>query len=224
MDVFECIKTRRSVRRYQKRDVPNHLIGMIIEAATYAPSAGNLQPWEFIVVKDKERKTKLYEAALKQTHIKEAPVIIVVCANIGKTSSRYGKRGERLYAIQDTAAAIQNMLLAAHALGLGTCWIGAFDEEQVKVVCAIPEHVRPVALITVGYPAEKPHPPRRIPFENLTWVEYYQNYKVNWEFGIKSLDRYVEELKEKVEEKLSEMKAKEKKPTILTKIRKIVKK
>ncbi|MCD6403087.1 MAG: nitroreductase family protein [Candidatus Aenigmarchaeota archaeon] len=220
MDVLECIKTRRSIRLYQKRDVPNHLIGLILDAATRAPSAGNLQPWEFIVVRDPERKEMLWRASLKQDHVKHAPVVIVVCANVKKVAARYGKRGERLYAIQDTAAAIQNMMLAAHAIGLGTCWVGAFDEEEVKVACSIPEHIRPVALITVGYPAEKSSEPPRVPFENLTWIDFYENSKEPWEFGLKSLDAYVRELQLSIERKFDEFSKKKKKSSFLDELKK----
>ena len=173
MNVFKAIIERRSIRKFEKKEVDNKLIGVMLYMATLAPSAGNTQEWSFIVVKEEEIKEKLSRAALDQKFIAEAPVVIVVCADLAKISLRYGKRGELLYAIQDTALAIQNILLSAHALGLGACFVGAFDEERVKSILEIPDNVRPLALIPVGYPAEQPKMPPRIPFENLTWLNKY---------------------------------------------------
>lgn len=174
METLECIKTRRSVREYEERDVPNDIIGIILEAATFAPSAGNLQPWEFVVVKERKKREALYKASYYQEHVRDAPVVIVVCADLDKASSRYGFRGKNLYCIQDTAAAIQNILLAAHDIGLGTCWVGAFDEEDVKLTLGLPDNLRPVALITIGYPKEIPKMPKRIPVSSISWLDEYK--------------------------------------------------
>ena len=105
--------------------------------------------------------------------IADAPVVIVVCANEPRSARYYGERGRRLYCIQDTAAATQNMLLAAHALGYGTCWVGAFLENEVKKVLEIPDHVRPVAIIPIGVPGEKPSPRPRIPLDEVVHYEKY---------------------------------------------------
>lgn len=162
MDVFEAIKGRRSVRAYASREVSDETVERLIDAARWAPSAGNVQPWEFIIVRSSEIKRKLAAAALNQTFIEEAPVVIVVCADKQRSAQAYGSRGASLYCIQDTAAAIQNLHLAAYALGLGTCWVGAFREDQATEALGLPLHIRPVAIIPVGYPAEKPKPrPRR---------------------------------------------------------------
>jgi nitroreductase len=152
METFDCIKSRKSVRKYDKKDVPNEIIGQIIFAGTQAPSAGNIQTWEFIVVKDEKIKKELSIAALKQDHVFKAPIVIVVSADLEKSADKYGERGEKLYSIQDTAAAIENMLLTAHDLGLGACWVGAFEEEKVKGILSMPDRLRPVALISIGYP------------------------------------------------------------------------
>ena len=162
MDVFEAIKGRRSIRAYTREEVSEEEVKQLIEAARSAPSAGNIQPWEFVIIRDAKIKQKLAAAALDQTFIEEAPVVIVVCADETQSSWGYGSRGATLYCLQDTAAAIQNVLLAAHALGLGTCWVGAFREELVKKVLNVPINIRPVAIIPVGHAAEKPRaPPRR---------------------------------------------------------------
>ncbi len=161
MDVFEAIKNRRSIRAFEKRAVSEEQVKRLIDAASHAPSAGNIQPWEFVVVRDPQVKHRLSAAALNQIFIEEAAVVVVVCANEARSGQGYGSRGVNLYCIQDTAAAIQNMLLAAYAMGLGTCWVGAFREEIVRNILNTPSFVRPVAIIPVGYPSHKPTPRRR---------------------------------------------------------------
>jgi len=159
--VLEVIKNRRSIRSFKKDPIPEEYLKLILEAGIWAPSAGNLQPWYFVVVRDPEVKKLLSISALNQTFISQAPVVIVVCALPWVSSSRYGKRGEELYCLQDTAAAIQNMLLAAASLGIGSCWVGAFDEEAVRKILGLNSKVRPVAIIPMGYPAKIPTPPPR---------------------------------------------------------------
>lgn len=160
MDILEAIKGRRSIRAFRSKDVPEEIVEKLVDAARYAPSAGNIQPWEFIVVRKPEIRRGLAEAALAQTFIEEASVVIVVCANENRSLMGYGTRGKTLYCIQDTAAAIQNILLTAYSLGLGTCWVGAFREDEAREVLKIPQGIRPVAMVPIGYPAETP-PPRR---------------------------------------------------------------
>lgn len=158
MDVFDAIKNRRSIRAFEKKAIPATVVDRIIEASRLAPSAGNIQPWEFVVVQDPQIKHKLSVAALNQTFIETAPVNIVVCADEARSKKRYGSRGEALFCIQDTAAATQNLLLAAHALGLGTCWVGAFQENLVRKAINTPSHVRPVAIVPLGYASKHPNP------------------------------------------------------------------
>ena len=156
IDVFKAIKGRRSVRAFTDEPVSEDEVNQLLDAARWAPSAGNIQPWKFVVVRDTQLKRGLVEAALDQTFIQEAPVVFVVCANPTRSSRRYGSRGISLYCLQDTAAAIQNMHLAAYALGLATCWVGAFQEEKARRVLNLPDDLRPVAIIPVGHAAEKP--------------------------------------------------------------------
>ena len=173
MDVFEAIKKRRSVRAYTSEEVSEEDVERLIEAARCAPSAGNIQPWEFVIVTNAETKRKLSDAALHQTFIEEAPVVIVVCADVALSSWGYGYRGANLYCIQDTAAATENMLLAAQALGLATCWVGAFHEDEVAKVVNTPRNVRPVAIVPVGRPAEKPRVrPKRSMRENVHYETF----------------------------------------------------
>lgn len=173
MDVFEAIKGRRSIRAYKDKDVPAEVVEKLIDAARWAPSAGNIQPWEFIVVRNPETKRKLAEAALGQYFIEEAPVVIVVCANEVRSAQGYGMRGKSLYCLQDTAAATQNLILAAYAMGLGTCWVGAFREEEAKRILKVPDGVRPVAIIPIGYQAEKPVPPMR---RSIKQIVHYEEF------------------------------------------------
>jgi len=162
MRIPEMIKDRRSIRAFSDRDLTDEEVKLMVEAACWAPSAGNRQPWEFVVVRKAENKRRLAEAAYGQSFIAEASVVFVVCADPGRSASRYGRRGAELYCLQDTAAAVQNLLLTAVANGLGSCWIGAFDEGRAAEAVGAPTGVRPVAIVPVGYPAEMPPPrPRR---------------------------------------------------------------
>ncbi len=155
-------KERYSVRRYQPEPVSPEIIEKLLEAARWAPSAGNLQPWFFYVVTKQKDKEMLAQAALNQRFVAQAPVCIVVCAEPERSARVYGNRGRYLYCYQDTAAAAQNILLAAAGFGLGACWVGAFKEDEVKRCLAMPEGRVPVAIIPVGRPADNPaHRPGR---------------------------------------------------------------
>lgn len=173
MDILEIIKGRRSIRNFKTENLPEQAVENLVEAARWAPSAGNTQPWKFIIVRKPEIKKRLAKAALEQAFVEEASVVIVVCADENRSSQGYGNRGRTLYCIQDTAAAIQNIHLAAYSLGLGTCWIGAFDEEEARTILKIPQGIRPVAIIPVGYPAESPQPRNRRPLEEIVHYETF---------------------------------------------------
>jgi nitroreductase len=173
LDIFDLFKSRRSIRSFTSEDISNEDLEKILEAARWAPSAGNIQPWEFIIVRKPETKREIAKAALNQMFIEEAPVVIVVCANEARSSWTYGSRGATLYCIQDTAAAIENILLAACALGLGTCWVGAFHEDEVRRILKIPKGLRPVAIIPIGHPDEKPSPPYK---RTLREIMHYESF------------------------------------------------
>lgn len=173
MDVLEAIKGRRSVRTFKSENVSEKTVEKLIDAARWAPSAGNIQPWEFIIVRRPEIKKRLAEAAFNQSFIEEAPVVIVVCADENRSSEGYGQRGETLYCIQDTAAAIQNVHLAAYSVGLGTCWVGAFKEEEASELLKIPRGVRPVALIPVGYPSRFPSSRNKRDIDEMVHYEVF---------------------------------------------------
>jgi nitroreductase len=157
VDFWRVIEERHSVRDFDAgRDVPPEMVKRILRAAIRAPSAGNCQPWHFVVVRGERTKNRLAEAAYGQWFIADAPVVIVVCADPARSSWRYGSRGVQLYCLQDTAAATEHILLAVTALGLGACWVGAFDERVASKVLGLSTDLRPVAIVPLGYPAARP--------------------------------------------------------------------
>jgi nitroreductase len=164
MNILDIIKKRRSVRDFTDRKIPESAINVLVDALRWAPSAGNLQSRKFYFVFNEDIRNKLAQAGLKQefvSFIVRAPLVVVACAD-HRISTRYGERGTHLYCIQDTAASVQNLLLAAHDLGLGTCWVGAFKEENVREILDLPNNLRPVAVVPVGYPARTPKAPDRV--------------------------------------------------------------
>jgi nitroreductase len=170
MDVIEAIRTRRSIRSYSTEPVPKGLIDEIIETGRAAPSAGNRQARDFFVVTDQRTKDRIAVAALGQDFIATAPYVIVVCANQERIANPYRTRGIELYCIQDASASVQNMLLTIHARGLATCWIGAFDEGAVSEIISLTGHLRPVAILPIGYPAEEGRePPKRS--DDVHWLD-----------------------------------------------------
>lgn len=173
MDLFEAVNLRRSIREFTTEPVSDEDVMKIIDTARRAPSAGNIQPWQFVIVRKLEIKRRLAAAALYQSFIAEAPVVIVVCADEKQSGRGYGSRGSNLYCIQDTAAATENILLAACALGLGACWVGAFNESSVRSILKMLEGVRPVAIVPVGHPAKKPQPRYRRPLDEIIHYETF---------------------------------------------------
>lgn len=145
MDLFEAITKRRSIRKYVDIAVPEDKLNRVLEAAQKAPSAGNRQEYRFIVVRDEGARQRLMRAAADQGFVAEAGVVVVGCAT----------NPERKWHAVDVAIAIDHMTLVAHALGLGTCWIGAFEEDAVKSILGIPEGIRVVMVMTLGLPAEE---------------------------------------------------------------------
>ncbi|TLN00159.1 nitroreductase family protein [bacterium] len=169
-DVIECILERRCVRKFKKDSIPQAAVGRLVDAARWAPSAGNLQPWGIYVVYNAQKKEELAAAAFGQQFVAEAPVVLAICAYPEVAAARYRERGRNLYAIQDTAAMVQNILLAANGYGLGTCWVGAFDDALVVDALNCPQGCHPVALIPVGYPADEPAPPARKAAEDIVEI------------------------------------------------------
>jgi nitroreductase len=211
MDALECIATRRSIRSFLDIAVDQETILTIVEAGTYAPSAGNLQDWRFVVVEDKTLLKSLSEYCLGQASIQNSSFSVVVCSDYEQTERNYGLRGERLYTIQNCAAAIQNMLLAAHSLGLGGVWIGAFDENKIRVLLGIPNNVRPQAILAFGYPSEPPGTKIMRDLAVITYFNKYgtkvknmhrflKDYHVEWENRINAAHTALDRVKKKIEE------------------------
>jgi nitroreductase len=151
MDVLEAIKIRRSVREYSSRPIPPDVLERMRQALRYAPSACNLQPWRFIIVSDAELRQKVARAANDQLWMADAPVTVVGCGLLDEAYTGMGGHGNSVDV--DLAIALDHLTLAAVAEGLGTCWIGAFDEQQVKQLLEVPRNVKVVAMTPLGYPA-----------------------------------------------------------------------
>lgn len=171
MEFREVLSRRRSVRHFStKRPVSDEDVNALLEAATSAPSAGNIQPWRFVVVRSEEARHRL-SAVLGQRWAAAAPVVIVVCVDPRPSAARYGDRGEYLYAIQDSASAAAYLLLEAVDRGLASCWIGAFDERAVAEALGLTAPVTPVAIMPIGYSAEFAGKPKRRPLDEVTtWI------------------------------------------------------
>lgn len=153
MDFYEVIRTRRSIRSYLQRPVPADVLNRVLEAARIAPSGSNLQPWRFIVVKDEDMKRRLATACGDQSFIAEAPLVIVACGcNIHYNRGHY--MGD-MSMLVDVSIAFTHLVLAARAEGLGTCWIGEFDNKEVKKILGVPRDVNVVAVTPLGYPKDE---------------------------------------------------------------------
>lgn len=156
MDFFEVVKKRHSIRAFARTPVEPEKLQAILEAANRAPSAGNLQGYEIYLVKKETQRVALARAAGNQDFVAWAPAVLVFCAHPARSSPRYGQRGVKLYALQDATIACTFAMLAATALGLATVWVGAFDDDAVGRVVGVPQGIVPVAILPIGYAAEKP--------------------------------------------------------------------
>jgi len=199
--IMDSIKERRSIRKYSSRKVSTDIIRQVLEAARWAPSAHNAQPWRFIVLTDASLKRELSKAmadvwiadmikdgipseareSMSKASVERfthSPVLIVACLTMKdmiKYADELRQKSERDLAVQSLGAAVQNLLLAAHAKGLGACWFCApiFCKETMRKILKIPDDIEPQALITLGYPAEKPHAPSRKPLETYSYLDYW---------------------------------------------------
>ncbi|HEY3318590.1 MAG TPA: nitroreductase family protein [Coriobacteriia bacterium] len=171
MEFAEVVSKRRSVRHFNnKLNVSDADVRDLLSVATTAPTAGNVQPWRFVVLRSLEARERL-AAAMHQKWATAAPVVIAVCVDPRPCSARYGERGERMYALQDTAAAVENILLAAVDKGLASCWIGAFDSAAVGEALGVTPPITPVAILPIGYSAESAGKPARRPIDEVTtWL------------------------------------------------------
>jgi nitroreductase len=181
MDFFEVVDERRSIRSFKEGSLCDETVEKIISAGMKAPSAGNMQPWEFIIVKDSEIKKRItketYLGYMKkegkpQNWMMQAQVFIVCCVNYVQTMSRYGEFGKHV-ALLDVAASIENMLLATTALGLASCWVSGFRTEGIKEILNLPDNIEPVAVLPIGIPEKKPASPPKF---DLEYIVHYEKY------------------------------------------------
>lgn len=169
MDVFEAIQVRRSTRSYDSAPVPNEVLNRVLESGRLAPSASNLQPWHFIVVTDAATRQVLSEGRYAK-FLTQSPVVIVGCADM--------KRSPK-WSVVDVTIAMQQMVLEATAEGLGTCWIGSFSDESVRSVLNVPDHLKVVAMLALGYPKDRETAFRPPPTRNrraLVEITSYEEY------------------------------------------------
>jgi nitroreductase len=173
MDFFELVASRRSVRRFQPREIEQTRLERLLGCMVAAPSAGNLQPYRVAVVQRPAVREAIARAALGQRFLAQAPVVLVFLQDPDRSAGTYGSRGAELYVVQDTAIACCYAQLAAAALGLGACWVGAFDPAAVARAVGAPAHLVPAALLALGYPDEDPAPTGRLPLQELVWREHH---------------------------------------------------
>jgi len=169
MNVSEAIRARRSIRMFKKREVEQEKLERVLEAARLAPSARNMQNWRFIVVRERATRERLMTAARNQSFVGQAPVVIVAC---GTMPDYVMSCGQPAYTV-DVAIAVDHMTLQAVEEGLGTCWVCAFSEPEVKAILGIPDDVRIVTLLPLGYPAEAPEARSRKAMSEIVSFEAY---------------------------------------------------
>ena len=178
MDFDEVVRKRKMIREYQQdSQIPTEIINKLLKNAHRSPSAGHTQVQEYIVVIDPITKKKLCQASLGQSQVEDASVLIIVCANTSRSVRRYGKRGTDFYSIIDGAFASMIILLSAVNEGIGASFIGAFEDNRIVKILGLPVHVKPIGIIALGYPAEKPERFERIELDNLVHYEKYDRTK-----------------------------------------------
>jgi len=174
MELDQVLKGRRTIRKFDKKEVPIEFISECLDTARYAPNSGNVQNYRFTIIRNKDIITKISKICEGQEWIAKAPVLVIVCSEMEQIKRLYGIRGEALYSIQNCAVAIQNILLKAYELKLGSAWIGTFDEEKLKILINIPETSRPQAVIAFGYYDEKDiEELEKEPLDNFVYFEQY---------------------------------------------------
>jgi nitroreductase len=166
MEFNEVLEKRHSIRAFQHKDIPKDKLDKIIKAVLSCPTAGNLQSYRLWVVKDKKKKVAVSEAALGQTFVADAAVVLVFCAS-PSSSSKYGSRGRELYSTQDATIATTFAHLTAVAEGLGSCWVGAFDPGAVKKALDLPDNMVPVSILPIGVPVREGSKTERKPLKEM---------------------------------------------------------
>lgn len=173
MEFFDVIAARRSIRAYHATAVEPDKLATILATTNMAPSAGDLQAFAIVVVQQATTRASLAAAAHGQGFLAQAPVVMVFFADPSRSAARYAGRGEKLFSIQDATIAASHAQLAATALGLGACWVGAFDDRRVAQILAAPARLQPVCMLAIGYAAERPAPTSRRPLAELVHDEAF---------------------------------------------------
>ncbi|MBI2151628.1 nitroreductase family protein [Candidatus Woesearchaeota archaeon] len=186
-DILDLIKSRRTIKEFQPKFVSWENISRVLDAGRHAPSCGNLQNWKFILVYNSDQKQSLAELCYGQYEIALAWILIVVCAEPEKAERYYGSRGRNLYTVQNCAAVTQNMLLEAHSLGLGTRWVGAFDEEGVRNLLNVPAEISIQSIVALGHAKDTPEKPPKFPLEPITYFS-------KWRSRIKDPAKYMNDI------------------------------
>lgn len=195
METERTILSRASCRNFKDKKVTLNLIQKMVNAATRAPSAGDLQNWRFLVVRDQKKIQETAKACLNQKWIAKAPCLIIICNDNDRVLKMFPKKGE-IYSIQSCAVAANHIILMAEDLGLGSCWIGAFDENKIQEIFEI-DGARPEIILAIGYPEEKDKKQAVCDFSNITFFDKWDNKESQDELDVKSK---VKELLRKLKE------------------------
>lgn len=170
MKLEKALKERRSIRKFNGKKLSKNLLGSILDAARYAPSAGNLQNWRFLVVEEEDKKEKIAKACLSQKWMTKSGAVVAVLSDDSDVKRMYGNKSD-FYGRQNCAAAIQNMLLKAHSINISSCWVGAFNEKELRKILRIPDELNFEAVLCFGHSDEKPKMPHRTDLRNLVHFE-----------------------------------------------------
>jgi nitroreductase len=173
MDTIDCIKSRRSIRKFLPNKIPEPVLYEILDAANAAPCAGNLQCWRFLIIEKEDAKKVIAKSALDQDWIATAPVVVIVLSDSKALREEYGERGEKCYDAQNAALATENLMLAAWNFGIGSTFVGAFTEAKLRKEFRIPDSMKIHAVIPLGYPSEMPRPLGKIDMHDLTHIEHW---------------------------------------------------
>src|SRR5918994_4551166 len=171
MEFDQVVRKRKMIRKYLPNSIPEGVISKMIKNANKAPSAGHTQVQEFIIVRDPAIKKKMRQASVNQKAIEDAPVLIVVCSNTSRSVGRYGQRGRDFYSIMDGAFASMLILLTAINEEIGAGFVGAFEDDKIAKILELPEYVKPIGIIALGYPDESPARLGRIESEQIVHHE-----------------------------------------------------
>ncbi|MDI3473951.1 MAG: hypothetical protein PWR30_274 [Candidatus Woesearchaeota archaeon] len=176
MDLEKAIEERCSVRHYKDKEVEKEKLVKVLNAGRLSPSSGNIQNWVFIVIDDDEKKKTICDACNNQDWMLDAPIFIVILGDEKKAVEYYGERGEKLYTIENCSMAAQNMMLEAVSLGLGSCFVASFIDEKIREITDAPSHMRPIGIITLGYPKDNIDKDEKKDRDSLYSKVYFNKY------------------------------------------------